>query len=751
VAEDNVVVDILVEGNEALSDSAVLHHVRSRIGQRYDRQVVEADEKRLLATGRFRSVRAYAARRDGGVMLTFEVEEHPTIGGITFRNNKAFKARQLTRDMPYAVGDPLSEFTVEAGRKAILATYHDGGYRFAQVTARVDGREVIYEIVEGPKIAVRAVKFEGNTHLPTARLRAVVQTSAMFWPVQKHPLDEEQVERDMQALRRLFVDEGFLGAEVSRRLEYNEDKSQVTVVFVIAQHVRYRISRIQFEGNVVFNDEQLLQRMQLQVGDFLEASRLRQDLDGAREAYGQIGYIDAEVDSRIVYVDPEAPAPAYIVLAADEGLVQLTIVVVEHDQYFIGQVTIRGNAVTQERVIRRALHFYPEQVFDSVAVGKARQRLMETRLFEDVSITPLAATDHTRNVLVEVSEAQTGQFLLGAGVSTNSGLLGNITYVERNFDLFGWGRSPRFKGGGQELRVVAEPGTELMRFHVAWFDPAMFDQPYSMGVKAFLFQRGREEYDELRGGQVVSVGRRFLNDWYGEIANRIEFVTISGVDSGSMSGGGSSSMMPSEITDAEGGHTLMGFKGTLVRDRTDSRWMPTTGDRVRFAYEQVVGSSIFGRAEVEHRIYRTVYVDALDRKHVIAARTMVGQIVGDAPVFERYYGGGIGSIRGFEYRGVSPRSGGSDSPIGGDFILLTSGEYQFPLVGETLRGVIFVDTGTVEDTTGLSSLRASIGTGLRWVVPMMGPVPISLDFAIPLAKGDGDQTQIFSFFLGWTF
>ncbi|MCK4602641.1 MAG: outer membrane protein assembly factor, partial [Phycisphaerae bacterium] len=248
-------------------------------------------------------------------------------------------------------------------------------------------------------------------------------------------------------------------------------------------------------------------------------------------------------------------------------------------------------------------------------------------------------------------------------------------------------------------------------------------------------------YDETRYGGVVSFGHRFKNRWYGELAARIEGVDISSLDSSA----------PPEVRSDKGTHAIVGLKGTLVRDRTDSRWLPSTGDRFRLGYEQVTGDFDFGRATGEYRIYRTLYVDALDRKHIVSGRAATGYIFGDAPVFERFYGGGIGSVRGFEYRGISPRSSGTDQQIGGEFNFLAGAEYEFPLVGDQLRGVVFMDTGTVEEDFGVTAYRASVGVGVRWVVPLLGPVPMSFNLAFPISKSGDDDTQVFSFSIGVTF
>ena len=170
----------------------------------------------------------------------------------------------------------------------------------------------------------------------------------------------------------------------------------------------------------------------------------------------------------------------------------------------------------------------------------------------------------------------------------------------------------------------------------------------------------------------------------------------------------------------------------------------------------MVGTDVFGKFNADYRIYRTVYVDALDRKHILAGRMAFGQIVGNAPVFEKFYGGGLGSVRGFQYRGISPRGhwpGGAKhkDAVGGDMMLFAGAEYTFPLLADQLRGVVFLDSGTVEEDFGIQTYRVSAGFGVRWTIPFLGSVPMSFDFGFPLVKDEDDRTQLFSFSLGATF
>jgi len=734
-----MVLEVRVEGNEQMSAAASLAPVKTRAGQPYDEAIVKADVQRMLSSGRFERVEATETLTDKGWIVTFKVVERPLVARLVLMGNKAIKDGDLRKELQFGAGDPLNLFSVEAGRQAILNKYRGEGYYFATVSydenAVKERREVIYQIVEGGQVRVLKIVFEGNRHFNSFELKLKIGSQERLWPFVPGNLDRDQADRDVHTIRNMYIAEGFLDAEADCLPTFSADKKDVTLKFVIRENERYQVGEVRFQGNTVFSNEELLRRLKLRPGAVLTALALRRDTESLQDTYGESGYIEAKVTARKVF--KEKPGVADLVFEFSES-----------DKYLIGRIEVRGNSVTQTRVIRRHLGFFPEQPFNTVAMEESRKRLQETLLFSDVTITPVGGEGKVRDALVQVKERKTGQLLVGVGVNTDSGLVGTVSYTERNFDILGWpkswkdfGEGRAFRGAGQTLRLTAEPGTELMRFSIDWFEPYLFDQPNTLGSRTFLFTRKRKVYDETRVGEVASLGRRFKNRWYGEMSGRIEGVDISDVESDA----------PKDITDVKGTSFLIGPKFTLVRDQTDSRWMPSTGDRFQVSYEQILGDFTFGKVNADYRIYHTVYVDPLDRKHILSGRLAAGQIVGDAPVFERFYGGGIGSIRGFKYRGISPRAGPDKDPIGGDFLLLASGEYTFPIIGEMFRGVVFIDTGTVEQDIGLSSYRASAGVGLRWVIPFFGPVPMDFDFGFPISKHSDDETQIFSFSMGWTF
>lgn len=735
-------------GLQATAESFVLRTIKTREGQPFVRADVEQDVRELLRTRKFLNAFADTRVEAGEAIVVFTLQEKPTVRTVELEGNKKFSDADLFELTPVA-GAPLDRYEINRGRDQIVEKYKEAGYFYVEVgideAALEAESRVVYRITEGPRVRVRKILFEGNRAYSNLRLGQYVQSQTYIWIFRTGALDEETANRDAVAIQKFYRDEGYLDARAGYRLDFDPVKREdLNLVFVIEEGVRYKVQDITFEGNSVFDEARLRDGLKLAPDQFLRNEVLQQDLQRIQDMYGEIGYIDARIDTRPDFV-------------AEPGLVILRFFVQENQQYRFGRITIRGNEQTKDEVIRRELLFYPGEYYNTVEVRNAVQRLRETGLFkpDSIEITPLEDLENMREALVKVEETETVQFLIGGGLSTDSGVQGRLSLENRNFDLFDWPRTldeffrgQAFRGDGQRLLIEFEPGTEVTRFRVAFTEPYLFDLPLRFDTSAYLFQRGREGYDEQRIGFSAGLSRRFrggiLDGWALEGSFRIEGIDISDVDA----------FAARPIREAKGGGTLTGLKGAIVRDTTDSRVFPTRGYRVAFSYEQVGalgGDYSFGKPAVSAAYYHTVSTDVMGRKSVVAVRADAAYIVGDAPVFERYYAGGFGSLRGFSFRTVSPRRGIKNQAVGGDFLFLTGAEYSFPLYGKEFRGVAFVDMGTVEEGFGLSSWRASAGFGLRVQVDFFGPVPLVFDFGFPLLSQDRDNTEIFNFAVGASF
>ena len=349
-----------------------------------------------------------------------------------------------------------------------------------------------------------------------------------------------------------------------------------------------------------------------------------------------------------------------------------------------------------------------------------------------------------------VQEGRTGRFMLSVGVNSDAGLLGSIIVDEQNFDLFRLPRSWQdirdgiaWRGAGQRLRIEAVPGTLVQRYTINFQEPYLFNSRVSLGVSGYFYNRWYDEWDEERIGGRLALGYQFTHDLSGSVAYRGAKINI---------GDPIVRGIP-ELESALGDNTLHGLQLRLSHDTRDSSFLPTQGHLIELSYEQVTGSFEYPRGEVNARRYLMLHQrpDGSGR-HVLSLGGRMAVSGNDTPIYEHYFAGGFSTIRGFDFRGASPRDPSFRQLVGGEFMLLASAEYMFPITADdSLRGVVFCDTGTVEPSINdwSNTYRISPGFGLRITVPAMGPAPIALDFGFPISNNPGDQKEVFSFFVGF--
>ncbi len=671
-------------------------------------------------------------------------QERPVILAVRFLGNEKFSEKKLRSEVSVKVGDPVDRFSVRDGREAITAKYREAGYSDVVVTVDEEllGRtgELLYRIEEGPRTRIRRIVFDGNESFPDRVLKRQIESKTALWILRTGTFDSDQADGDVARLQNYYRDRGFLDVRVSYRREVTEDGAGLTLIFTVEEGARYAIEEIQFRGNILFSAEELLSMMTSAVGETVKPPLIDLDARTIQTRYGELGHIYANVEAIRVFSDTP-------------GLVRLTLDVREGEQYRVGEIRVRGNLQTRDKVVRRALNLYPpDDLFNLTEAREAERRLIETRIFSSARVLPVGDAPGRRDVVIDVQEAgKTGDFLFGFGVTSNSGLVGNIVLDLKNFDLFDRPRSfwelvkfQSFVGGGQHLRLELQPGTDVNRFRLQFTEPYLMDKPVRFDAGLYLFDRGRDGYVEERVGGTVSLGKRFergrLQGWSAELALRVESATVDGLDL----------FASREIREDRGSNLMTSAKVTLARDRTDSRFVPSSGDRLRIGYEQygvLGGDHDFGRLTAGYTWYKTLRTDLQERKGVLKLRAEGGVIVGDAPVFERFYAGGTGTIRGFEFRGVGPRDGLEDNNVGGDFLVLLGGEYSFPLIGDNIRGLFFIDSGAV----GSGTYRASIGAGVRLTIDLLGPLPLEFDLALPFLADSDDDQQVFSFLIGGLF
>ena len=354
---------------------------------------------------------------------------------------------------------------------------------------------------------------------------------------------------------------------------------------------------------------------------------------------------------------------------------------------------------------------------------------------------------------VDAEETQTGRLMIGAGVNSNAGLVGNIVIDEQNFDITrlptSWDdirNGTAFRGGGQRFRLEAAPGTQLQRYTATFQEPYLFDTRVGLSTSASYFTRYFYDWAEGRVGGRVGLGYQFafapdlsVNAGFRGESVDVFDPRVPGVP---------------EVDNMLGVNAVYGFSAGIIHDTRDSPFMPTQGHLLTFEFEQVIGTFVYPRGVLEGRQYWLLNQrpDGSGR-HVLSFGSVLGMTGPDTPAYDNFYAGGYNTLRGFVFRGASPRQAGTNGQlaiVGGPFEWLNTIEYMFPITADdSLRGVVFTDFGTVESNVSINTMRVSPGFGLRITMPALGPAPIALDFAVPVSYADYDSQQLFSFFVGF--
>ena len=367
-----------------------------------------------------------------------------------------------------------------------------------------------------------------------------------------------------------------------------------------------------------------------------------------------------------------------------------------------------------------------------------------------MSITPVGDDPDTRDLLVEVTDGRTAQINAGIGINSNGGFGGQLGYEQQNFDITNWPTSwaeffsdRSFTGAGQDFQVSFEPGTLGTNARVSFTEPYLFDQPYAFNATGYYETHVRPVYNDDRAGGQISLGRRWNYIYSASVQFGAADVDIKDLADPLVG-------RAPEILAGAGHHTLTTFGLTLDRDTRNNGpiiYQGTDANATFTAAGAMGGTVNYQGITWNYSAYKTITEDLLGRRSVLEFHTEGGDNFTDAPFYQRFYGGGIGSIRGFEYWGVSPRSGILNDAVGGNFFMTGGVEYQFPIAEDFLRGVLFFDAGDYESNVKFGTIRTAVGFGFRVNLPIL-QVPLVLDFGFPITHSPTDQEQVLSFSFG---
>lgn len=733
-------------GPESVSESLVRANIRVKEGDPYNRIAVDDDVRNLYATGYFYNIRITDERTPDGVVVTYILQPKPRLTDIRFAGNKKLRNSKLRKLVKSKVGEPMDERKLFTDAQEIKKSYQKSGYSQTDVRyvpaidERTSRATVTFEITETPKVKIRDVEFVGAKAFSQRKLRKTIKTRRrwMFsWLTGSGVLKDEQLQEDREKLAEFYRNAGYIDFEL-RDIKYIYDTpNRLRLQFVIHEGSQYRVGAVNFKGVTLFPTNEIHQKLKMDAGEIFTPRGLSRDVEIINDIYGTKGYIDVAVAAR------RKPN-------VQTGTMDLLYEIDEGNKSYIEKIEIKGNTKTKDRVIRRELSVSPGEVFDMVRVKRSRQRLEGLQYFDrvDTHAEPTDVPDR-KNLVVAVSERNTGNIALGAGFSSVDSILGFVELTQGNFDLF---NPPYFMGGGQKMRLRAQVGAERQDYELTFIEPWFLGRKLALSVDLYhrelRYVSRHDFYDERRTGARFGLTRALGSEFLiGGVSYTIENIGIFDVPTNA----------PPAIQDEEGDRLVSKVGLSLAFDTSNSVLLPDRGQRTE-ARAELAGGPFGGDTDfyklelTSHWFFRGFY-----EGHVLEVAAGVGTVkeYGDSdnvPLFDRWFLGGINSLRGYRYRDVGPKQDGE--PIGGKTYWLGSLEYSVPII-ERLRFAVFYDIGMVyEDAFSFKEngdtgfYNDNWGVGVRLNIPHLGP--LRLDYGIPIKSDeDNESSGRFQFSVGY--
>jgi outer membrane protein insertion porin family len=747
---------IRVVGNSRVEQSAIRVRVRSEIGKPADPGVIEQDVRSIYAMGFFEDVQASVEDVDGKHTLTFRVLERPMVKEIKIEGNKKIDSDDLQAAFKVRPHTLLDVEKIQRGIEEAKKLYDKKGYKDAAITFTTSEPEngevtLTLHVNEGKIIRVQNIIFEGNRAFPAARLRRLMQTkeeSLVSWATGAGNLDQEVLKTDVERLTAFYYDGGYVNVKVDEpQVERKEDGLDVTIK--IEEGDQFNVGEVRLGGDAATQEAAVLPQLQMKSGEVFRASNLRKDVLSITEAFGNYGYA-------FVNVEPLTD------VETTKKVVNIEYKVDRGPEVYFDRIEITGNTKTKDEVIRRELLVQEQQRFSGTQLKLSRARVQRLGLFQEVSMTTQRSPQPDKiDLLVDVKEAQTGAFTAGAGFSTADNFLFNVRLSENN--LF---------GRGDRVAINADFGSETRNFSLTYTDPYTLDTYFTSQFEGFNYKTEFDDFDREGTGFSIqalypftALGVRRI-PFIGASLDEVRFGLQYKLEDTEISNLTPGFIIPS-ITEEQGEQLYSSFIPTLVRNTLNHPFDPTEGSfqNASLQFAGVGAGTTFLLAEGRTRFFYPFYRSQTWGTFVASTGGRVGWGVGqearsgnDIPLFERFFPGGINSVRGYEARSLGPREPVFDaftgeivdtSPVGGSVQLVNNNEIIYPIVESIgLRGVLFFDLGnawTHDQGFDLGDLQYAAGWGVRWLSPMG---PLRLEIGYPLNKRPEDRTSVFQFAFG---
>jgi outer membrane protein insertion porin family len=727
VGEEDLIYKITILGNVKVEEGVIQGAVKSREGRMFSTEQVREDMRSIFNLGYFTDVQVDIKSTPKGKEVIFIVVEKPSIREVLITGNRKVKLADIKEKVTLTPRSILNLEKVKENAEQIRKLYFSKGYYGVKVDDKIDYLEsneavVNYKITEGPKGHIKKITFKGNKHIKSSDLRKVMTTkqwNLLSFISKTGVLDEDILKNDLQLLTAYYFDHGYLDVKVSGPKIDLRDPKRTRIEIDIVEGQPYRFGNIDFRGDFLTTKEDLFKVIKIKRDHIYSNTAIREDISALTLTFANEGYAYVEITPE-TSIDPR------------NLLVHLTFDIEKKKRVSFEKIQIVGNTKTREKVIRRELQIAEGELYNATGLNKSRDRLKRTGYFKEVEFTTSrGSTDERINLNMKVEEAPTGSFSFGVGYSSLDKVIGAVAVSDRN--LFGLGYSALLR---------FQLGFVLRDITLSFTDPYFLGYRYAAGFDLYNQKRDWDTYSYKITGGDIRLGKELTETIRADMTYKLENVNVYNV----------ANEASQFVKDQSGKKTTSALSLALSTDTRDDYYAPTRGARHSF-YIQDAGGIFGGDNYYVKMVGLTSWYFPMPLKTVLNLRGQVGfmEPYGGrlAPIYEKFYVGGIQTLRGFEYGKAGPLDINNE-PIGSEKMVVFNSELLFPLSREIgLRGAVFWDVGKGFDRfSDFTPLKTGIGVGIRWFSPI-GPIQIDLGFN-PIRK-PGEKRMVIDFMGGSAF
>ncbi|MEK6684013.1 MAG: outer membrane protein assembly factor BamA [Nitrospirota bacterium] len=760
----DAVVAIEVQGNHRIETATIRSRLKTKEGSLLSADRVREDIQSLYQLGFFLDVRVDWEPVDGGVKVIYIVAERPYVNEINFVGNVEIMTDQLKEKVMIKPKSFLDDVQVKENAERLRQYYDEEGYHNTIVIPVLkmqgDGDKVAltYYIKEGAKATVKQVQFEGNKAYQPKTLKKKIDTREYSlwtsWLTNAGYYKKEMLNEDVDKLKDYYLNNGYLQVQVGTpQIRFKEDRSQalvsypilhgeidypyefhavrVSIAFPLIEGSQFQVRTITVNGHHVFTTDRLREALKLKEGDLFRRNVLREGVAVIHDLYGEKGYLYASI------------IPQYTTDLATKT-VDLALDIAEDNPMQIRQVMITGNDKTRDKVVRREIRLNEQELVNTKLLRRSFQRINNLNFFDSVEIVPERVGADKVDLQVRVKEKSTGAFSIGGGYSSIDHVVGMAEITQGN--LF---------GRGELLRGRAEFGERRNTYSLTFSEPYLLDHPVSGTVDLFNQTRDFNSYKERRIGGDMVLGKSFSEYLRGSLSYTLETLTLFDVAQDDPNTPEIESSAPSLVIKQEGKSTTSSLGATIARDTRDFYFDPKEGTRTALTVEYA-GTFLGGDNNFVKTILDVSRFFPIRWDTVFSLHGRLGYATGisgtELPVGERFYVGGINTVRGFKFGTAGPIDPATGEITGGNKELIFNAEYLVPLVPEAkIKGVLFFDAGKAFDDRERirwNELRYGTGFGLRWISPIG---PLRLEWGYNLRRKENEQASNVDFTIGTLF